>query len=73
MQVRFSNEQWNALDAKLENIKKQQLNFGFLIVLVVISVFLYLGLLYFNQKKMSEFDSLSNDNVNILKKSFHRK
>ncbi len=73
MQVRFSKEQWNALDAKLENIKKQQLNFGFLIVLVVISVFLYLGLLYFNQKKMSEFDSLSNDNVNILKKSFHRK
>ncbi len=45
MPLRFSDEHWNTLDAKLESIKRQQLNFGFVIVLVIISVFLYFCIL----------------------------
>jgi hypothetical protein len=62
MKVRFSDENWNTLDAKLESIKNQQLNFGFIIVLVVLSVFLYFGVLYFD-KKENEFDASSNNSV----------
>ena len=62
MQVRLSNEYWSNMDAKLSSVKKAHLSFFFLIVLVVISVFLYFGILYFNQNE-KEFGSVNNNPV----------
>ncbi len=62
MQVRFSDDYWSSLDAKLQSIKKPEGSFFFVILLVVISVFLYLGIVYFDQKE-NELDTVHNNPV----------
>ena len=62
MQVRISDDYWSSLDAKLANVKKKEVSFFFVMVLIVISVFLYLGIVYFNQNE-EELDTVPNKSV----------
>lgn len=61
MQVRLTDDEWGKIDLKLSRIKKIQLSFFFLILAIVLSVFLYIGILYFIQKE-NQFSILSHNN-----------